>query len=323
MYLAFVNDQLDYRIVEINNEDNNLTEIGDELCAENELYWFFDNKPILIKEALEDKKLKLNTLGHHVNMCMLTLEKLSPDFMKRLIDRDRTSRLCSLIANTFIPVDEPSFNNNMLTCYNCGKRLEAIIDEKQKEILIIVPKHYSEENTSVDITSKEVRCIAEEIDKLKCFSSTIKVESGQLIFVNYFDNDKIEDCPDELQYNNEYSLDVLLGRYNRTKYLADQNVGFGQMGNMSLSVWKRKDGKEVLLTDPYMFEEKPDKEFQTNYTHLGIICLAMWRWMCADRSVLDSLDIQYDVKEEPSNDYEEVIRPMLFLVNGLWNIIIV
>jgi hypothetical protein len=50
-------------------------------------------------------------------------------------------------------------------------------------------------------------------------------------------------------YNGD--INSLLGRINLGKYLA--NSGHGQMGNMSLEVWKKTDGTEVYFTNSYKY----------------------------------------------------------------------
>ena len=109
----------------------------------------------------------------------------------------------------------------------------------------------------------------------------ISVPSGKLIFTNYFDKEEI------------YSLDkadinCVAGRYELMKHLAEKNIGYGQMGNMSVSVFVNAAKDEIIIGGNYAYTED-DEEIEIEhpgYTELGSISLSVWRWMCGDAKIL-------------------------------------
>ena len=118
-------------------------------------------------------------------------------------------------------------------------------------------------------------------------------------------------------------------------YLATQNVGYGQMGNMAVAIYSNlKD--EILVADSSMeelignvedVEESPDlwseeeakqvmedgkyaKPFRDyiksrNMKFLGKISLSVWRWMCADKSVLEEAGEK--IKSNEGRSYKEAV----------------
>lgn len=163
-------------------------------------------------------------------------------------------------------------------------------------------------------------CIALDIINNKKLTSTINIKTGNLIFDNYFENEELNSFSKDINIystNRKYDINNIIGRNSLMQYLSTKNVGYGQMSNTSVSIWSNKT--EVLVTDCYLDEEsvmlenlkydlensKNDKEkkeienkiksvtdqiefIKTNFKYKGDISLSVWRWQCADKSILDS-----------------------------------
>lgn len=178
-------------------------------------------------------------------------------------------------------------------CFNCDKHLPLTVEGDT-------------------ITFKE-ECIAKPLKDVGKLEATITVKTGELVFQNFFRTDNLHHDPD-----NEWgppSINSLIGRKKLMDYLATQNVGYGQMGNMSIGVYSNmKD--EIIISSAYLSEERGEKAKQlkkyfkeNNFRKLGNISLSMWRWQCADKSVLE--------------EHNEVIREDAVIINvesGEWQI---
>ena len=85
--------------------------------------------------------------------------------------------------------------------------------------------------------------------------TTIEVPSGSLVFSNWFD---VKSAPEGEEYGNDYCINALLGRINEAKYLAAQGYGYGQMGNMSVTIYVSKDRKSIKVIPgevDYIYDE--------------------------------------------------------------------
>jgi len=113
----------------------------------------------------------------------------------------------------------------------------------------------------------------------------IDVPTGDLIVTNFFKKKELYEEKTE-KYR---SINSIIGRYSLMQELASRNVGYGQMGNMSVDVYKKDDGTEIIIGDAYGYdEERGEFEYEFDgFTKLGHISLSVWRWMCADKKVLD------------------------------------
>jgi hypothetical protein len=75
----------------------------------------------------------------------------------------------------------------------------------------------------------------------------IAVDSDML-FANFFPSIK-DDCPTAKKYSDEFNLCSYSGRRNITEWKAkNQNVAYGQMGNMSLAVYVNAKKDHIILT---------------------------------------------------------------------------
>lgn len=166
-------------------------------------------------------------------------------------------------------------------CWGCNARLTPIL--KSYNEVSFVPNYNPNNKTGnyepndipeCELTKKNIK------DKIV---TEINLPTGDLVIANFFREKEIYDIP-----NSDSSINCLLGRIELAEYLEKLDVGYGQMGNMSIEVWKKLDGTEVLFTGTY-YDEETDEESEGEYDgfkHLGDISLSVWRWMCADIQTL-------------------------------------
>lgn len=128
-------------------------------------------------------------------------------------------------------------------------------------------------------------CIFHKMGITDKMVTEIDVPSGKLVFQNFFRNKEIYDSHNI----NEEGINSLLGRYKLMQYLASKNVGYGQMGNMSINIYRKFDGKEIIISnDGYRYDEENGERWVTmdGYKDMGEISLDVWRWQCADMETL-------------------------------------
>ena len=95
------------------------------------------------------------------------------------------------------------------------------------------------------------------------------------------------------------------------QYLANRNVGYGQTGNMTLAVFVSNDRKTILIASPY--NDEHEENTIEGYELVGKICCNVWRWQCADTSVLEKYGTTID-----ENFIEDNI--VIDVPKGEWNI---
>jgi hypothetical protein len=215
------------------------------------------------------------------------------EHIKRIIDRPKSINIQELYLEEMQMKFNPGQSLSLLLslperyCWGCNGRLMPILKSYNEVSFISTDKYYDltrgipgkPSKDSIDVKDiPECELVKENIkDRIV---TEINLPTGDLVITNFFREKEIYDAPG-------YSGDInsLLGRINLAKYLANMDIGYGQMGNMSLEVWKKTDGTEVLFTGSYNYDEETDIEGEYEYDgfkHLGNISLSVWRWMCAD-----------------------------------------
>lgn len=122
-----------------------------------------------------------------------------------------------------------------MQCFDCGETLYAfrignkIVYYPSGEYWDLGAREMGEEKKfDFKFEMRHVKeCAASHLKKSQRLSSTIELESGAVVFCNHFGK-TILDYP-KGEYN---SINSILGRDNVMQYLAKQNVGYGQMGNI-------------------------------------------------------------------------------------------
>jgi hypothetical protein len=185
-------------------------------------------------------------------------------------------------------------------------------------------------------------CPAMKLVKQKKMVTTIDVPTGELIFRNHF-GEEIDDAPEDEKYSKP-GLNSLLGRDKIMQYLGKQGFGYGQMGNMSVGIFS--NGKnEIIVGDSYAEDRLSDHEHclkkglysakemkqaeaeinelrafkkmlkDGKFKKLGSISLAVWRWMCADKAILQKSKFPMkELKDEYSDVVEAKVLP------GKWKV---
>ncbi len=206
-------------------------------------------------------------------------------------------------------------NFSNIYCFDCGDNM-YIVPISETEIGCIPVNKYWDimeiHNDKYLFTKNDItECPCCKQNEAKMLVSEIDVPTGELVIANFFTNDELF-YEDATQHFKEPSINCLLGRDNLMQKLATKNVGYGQMGNMGISVFSNETD-EILITD-YAFQYLQDyeqcdrKEFLDEYgdeqiidkwkdliqyietgkfKYVGEIDLSVWRWQCADKKVLD------------------------------------
>jgi hypothetical protein len=193
-------------------------------------------------------------------------------------------------------------------CFDCGLSLHLMIVD-DKTISLIDYSTYKNKNEKNKMNVLEIpECPTKSYREAKKIMSEIDVPTGELLFTNYFNND-IYTMPDE--YKSENSINCILGRVNLMNYLAEKNIGYGQMGNMSVTIFLNKTGDEIIIGSEYGYDD--DNEYiikHKGFKKIGNISLSVWRWMCGDLKVLKDHNEKYPDNliinkqtEENYNDY--------------------
>lgn len=293
-----------------------------------------------ITEALKNKEISFNTRGHN-NVMFAKGEESSQKHFKEEFE-SRYNRIVEgaekLPDNIFtlsklyqpIGVGEILMESECY-CWDCDARLQFVL-VNEKTVSLIDGSYYYKlsdkfaENLKLTDLKLIPECPALPFLKTRKMVARIKVPTGKLIFQNHFGEDKIiRDAPKGEEYKSP-GLNSLLGRNKIMQYLASQNVGYGQMGNMSVAVYS--NGKdEIIIGDTYyedmifdreaaisgkygeidverLEEYKTELKLYKNFKKLiteggfkkkGEISLDVWRWMCADKQIYDAAKIKaYD-----------------------------
>jgi hypothetical protein len=283
-----------------------------------------------IVDGFFDGTIKVNEMGHSINEHRLDYSFGSmQDGIKRYTTKEELKKIGEILLNDEIPIGSMistligSFD---VSCGGCGQNLKPILKSKN-EISLIGIKDFNEmvnkqkvdstkwswnETNTIDI-SKIKPCEIGEIDKI---TTEIDVNSGKLLFTNFFNEKEIYDPKEE-----DFDINSLLGRVKLAKKLAEKNVGYGQMGNMSVRIFKNSDGTEIIVGTTYMYDEDDndiDVEFE-GFEEIGDISLSVWRWMCADLETLDKWNESYpDMKPNThvEDDYKDYV--LLDVKAGRW-----
>jgi len=215
-------------------------------------------------------------------------------------------------------------------CRHCGAYMYVYLAKDEKSVYL------------KGADGEEIACpFADGFEKA---NNTINVPSGELLFANFFlKGEELPDCTEDQKYTSEWSVSRIIGRMNIAKSLADQDIGYGQVGNTTITLFVNKERTKIKILDcpesiidnfEWMMEEEPENItpvykgiydrtkalLLSDWEEVGEICLSMWRYMCADRQVYDKagLTLNASRKTEITDDEEHVlcqVKP------GKWEII--
>lgn len=199
-------------------------------------------------------------------------------------------------------------------CFKCGKTLRVYL---RSDGVLGLGQYRENCLKDKDFSPEEIVCPLK--DGVKPHSIRIGVPTGKLLFANFFR--EIEIAPEGKKYSTEFNLDTPLGRQNIARYLASQNVGYAQTGNLTVQFFKK--GDEIIVTRSEALDaeselkycrKQPEKyaveiakytemiKFFEGYEYIGSISCEVWRWMCADRQHLEAQGFS----PEKNMDYVDV-----------------
>jgi hypothetical protein len=169
-------------------------------------------------------------------------------------------------------------------------------------------------------------CSASELTESQKLEATIEVPSGELIFQNYFDKEELYDGKEKY---GKPSICSVLGRNKLMQELAEKNVGYGQMGNMSVTIYSNEKDEIIIgdngdsyydnvgyyenhpekIDEEWLKSEKDYKEFEKyledgNFKEMGNISLSVWRWMCMDKQLLE----EHGEKPKTDDIYQDSVN---------------
>lgn len=297
---------------------------------------------IQIQKGLSDGSIKLDTKGHMTNPVLDNLDihiKDDVDWLKQLETgsytgndnkkwtkkecEDFSSYLKSKLDRDYAVGQYISETEHY--CFDCGKTLHLMVVD-DNTISMVDYSTYSEFRQKNETgrwlmnPSDITNCSVKELRDEKKLVSEINVPSGELLFKNYFDTEKIYTMPDE--YKSENSICSISGRKNLMKYLSNLNIGYAQMGNMSINVFLNKSGDEIIIGNDYDCDED-DNEIEVEhegFKNLGSISLSVWRWMCGDLQVLrehgEKIPNNLKVNKQTEVDYKDSI--LTKVKPGIW-----
>ena len=289
-----------------------------------------------IADRLMEGKMTIDTRGHLTNPVNHEL------IIRRIIENLRSLKekykeeekddkgYWDLLLNWEHETGDVLHDTREVYCFNCGQRSALVmVDENTLSLLDTMTttdlhdkwkeKHGTLKGFKVHMDDDIPMCSVIDLVNSGKMSVEIECPTGEIVFQNYFKTDRLYDYPEDVnQYEDENSINCIKGRYSLMKTLAKENVGYGQMGNMSVNVFKNDPGTEVLIGGDYYYD-KDDQEHEFNgnnfdhfpqykgFKNLGSISLSVWRWQCADKQVL--IDANEPLPEEHSahswSDVEE------------------
>lgn len=215
--------------------------------------------------------------------------------------------------------------DNKLYCWDCGSYVTPILISKNKVAFIYSMDYYEMKKSrgNKDFILKESDIPECKISKLSItdhIKTQINLPSGKLIIANRFRDSggsavkEIDTMSNE--YSKENSINHLGGRINLAKHLETKDIGIGQMGNMSMGVFKNDKGNEILFASDYDYNTDVDIE-RKGYIKIGEISNDVWRWMCGDVEILKKYNVELPDLKEGEKDSNEVV---LDVKPGNWTI---
>jgi len=258
--------------------------------------------------------------GRDINKYLIDyLEGMYNDDVKYMNRKDRSTDLDKfykeiankkfLVGNQIISI----FNLGRCECMDCGSTLKAYVQDENT--IGFLPIDYVMKNGNMtDIDSTKVKeCEITKLNIKDKLVAEVNVESGELVFVNFFKNDAMNDQTDD------DSINDLLGRYNLMQYLAKNDIVYCQMSNMSVDVFSKDDGTEIIVGESDYYNEETDEEDKREFPgfkYMGYIGCDVWRWMCADKKVLEKYG-----EEIPKRSITVKVTPGTWIIEHYYDVI--
>lgn len=220
--------------------------------------------------------------------------------------------------------DEPLIIFDSVPCSNCAESLRWVLMGNKLQLrnhIVVEMNGFGGVRIHFENLPPEYVC---EYSTPRPLTGEIQVQSP-LVFANFFR--EFEDSPQEFKWADEWSLCNLKGQTKITKYKEEQNVAFGQMGNMSIGIYLHENKKSIIVGPHYNpaengeFESEEEYEAICNkplfegYEKVGEICLDVWRWEATDWKTLTAIGVtEKGLQEE--HEYRGFVE--LDVPHGTW-----
>lgn len=273
-----------------------------------------------------------NDIDHDLDHQIEFNEKMIDQYTETLgipeVDQDQAQKLINFYKwKNEVSVGDTIFDMHDVYCFECGANcspvmindttLALITNNVKHKLYDTMPEKYKYLIKETDIST----CEFLPIKKQGYLRSEIEVPTGEIVFANYFDQDKFYKNE---KHRGEKSINSTLGRDVLMQDLAKENIGYGQMGNMSVTLFVKNDGTEIIVSTEFGYN-KEDGEFEVEhdgFIPLGQISLSVWRWQCGDKKILldggEKLPDDLKISNEKHDGYEELIA--MRVKPGRWEI---
>ena len=242
-------------------------------------------------------KIRIIDQGH--NHVILSKTKILPELKERLAAKlEHNLKSAENLPDNSYALDAVHFPIGIgdtfeigAHCWDCDCSLDGILIDEGTVVLVDRYKTHDIRDKDHKILDARIVpvCPLKELKLKDRVVTEIEVSTGQMVIANAFRQDSLYKRPDE--YKIENSISGLMGRVGLARHYEGLNVGYGQMGNMSMCVYRKDDGTELIFGPEYDFDDaETDGEAEVSFPgfkRIGeSISLAVWRWMCADKTVL-------------------------------------
>jgi hypothetical protein len=242
-----------------------------------------------IHAKVKSNEIKVEYNGHYPNDFKYMLDREIENY-KRDLDSKDVKRIADakyhLSSKTRVGQFLRGGYSSSCQCFACDERLVYVLMD-ENTITAASEEFRFDSLDSKKFSNEYIKhCEGEKLMKSKFLTAEIQAPTGKIVFQNYFNNEEIYELPKQERYNPP-TINCIMGRNKLMQYLAAKNVGYGQMGNMGITIYA--NNTEIIITEESF--EGPNKKMRhylknNGYSKIGEISLRVWRWMCADVSVL-------------------------------------
>ena len=285
-----------------------------------------------ILEKLKSGEIKINDCGHCTNEIIDQIERNVKTLLESdLFDPKKTDvkpEHARLILG-YDPEIGQKVTDSEIYCFDCGAHCRAYLISETEIALIdrVLVRETKGMNYIVDNGMQPedaTQCPMSDARNKGFHETFVNFPTGKVVFQNFFRKDEMTANSDKSKTYNP-GINCILGRIDLADDLATRDVGYGQMGNMSVSVYLHKNCKSIIIGDEYYYDGDVEKRRNyDDYICIGSICLDVWRWQCADLQTIQKYDedCEYTMQSEPTNPTKDKYGDvhLLHVVPGKWRI---
>lgn len=270
---------------------------------------------------LKKGKITIDYRGHQFNPITDRLKEAIDHTRRLAMDGNQNiSGIAQQILMQDIPYNTPVsyglYESIKCYCFHCDLEYLLMLTDERHATFIPASDYYQWKKDHPEELPKnnpllQVQCPMDEICQSGKLTAPINVPTGKLVFANFFGPEEIY-IDHEYEYQPGHSINTVSGRHLLMQYLAEKNVGYGQMGNMSVALFVKKDGKEIIVGPCYTADKETSYK---GFTRVGKLSLEVWRWQCADCYILDQYEEPLRTEDGSKIEHIEIpVRP------GQWQI---